>query len=486
MESLNYSRISVKKGRMFDKFSKKIIILVVSLLCFCSVGGAELTDKIEQIISRSDQKKALFVVKIIEAESGNTVYEYNAHQAMTPASNMKLVTSAAALQYLGDDYEFTTTVGMLADALVVIGRGDPLLGDEITNARLGRDANWLFDDIVNILKAADINSISDIIIDSTFFDNNRVHSNWPRGQLNRPYACEVSGLNYNGNCVRITARNIGGRVNLQLKPWTAYLNIKNNVKAVSRGSSAIGSFRNSGTNNITVHGKCRRSAGFDVAIERPAVFFGFLLAERLNAAGIVTNGQLIEKHVNPSPAQKVEVLKEYSTPISQVLYRCNKDSFGLAAECLLKTISAQADANKMNGSWQGGRALISEYLNSLAVSDDEFYIDDGSGLSRKNKLSANAIVKILSDMYNSQQWPIFEESLAVGGQDGTVRKYFGDRRYSGKILGKTGYINGVRTFSGICRTDNGAFIFSILTNNSRTSKTRKAINDIVKVVIDAN
>ena len=169
-----------------------------------------------------------------------------------------------------------------------------------------------------------------------------------------------------------------------------------------------------------------------------------------------------------------------------MFYRCNKDSFGLGAECLLKTISAQANEKKMNGSWQGGRALISRYLNSLSISDDEFYIDDGSGLSRENKLSANAIVEILSNTYNSPQWPIFKQSLAVGGRDGTVRKYFRDRRYSGKIFGKTGYINGVRAFSGICSTDNGEFIFSILTNNSRTSKTRKAINDIVKAVIDAN
>jgi serine-type D-Ala-D-Ala carboxypeptidase/endopeptidase (penicillin-binding protein 4) len=231
-----------------------------------------------------------------------------------------------------------------------------------------------------------------------------------------------------------------------------------------------------------VHGKCRESAGFDVAIERPAALFGVLLAERLNAGGIAAEGELMERHVN---LRKVKVLKEYSTPISQVLYRCNKDSFNLAAESLLKTISAQANRGA-NGSWQGGSVLVSQYLNSLGIGSDEFCIDDGSGLSKENKLSANAIVEVLLNTYESERWQIFKGSLAVGGQDGTIRKYFKDKKYKGKIFGKTGYIKGVKAFSGICETGNGEFVFSILTNNSYNGKTRGAINDIVKAIIDAN
>ena len=470
------------KMLMFKKLDAKIAVFVLFLLCFSSISGAKLTNKIDGIIGHPSQQKVQFAVKIIEARTGEIVYERDAHRAMVPASNMKIVTSAAALQYLGDDYEFTTTVGLLEDKLVVIGRGDPLLGDEKTDAKFGRGAGWLLDDIVEAVKQSDINSISDLVIDSTFFDASRVHADWPMDQLNRPYACEVCGLNYNGNCVRITARNVKGVVQLQTEPQTGYLSIVNNVKAVSNGSSAIGSYRNTGLNNITVYGNCRKPAGFDVAVERPASFFGFLLTERLNAGGIAASGQLMEKHVN---IRKVKVLKEYSTPISQVLYRCNKDSFNLAAESLLKTISAKANRDA-NGSWQGGSELVCQYLNRLGIGSDEFCIDDGSGLSKKNKLSANAIVEVLLDTHKSKRWLIFKESLAVGGQDGTIRKYFKDKKYKGKILGKTGYIKGVKAFSGICDTDNGEFIFSILTNNSYNGKTRAAINDIVEAIIDAN
>lgn len=480
---LNSVRIPVKRLSMFGLLSKKISVFIVYLLCFCSVSFASLGSKIDGIINRPSQKKIQFAVKIVKAATGKVVYERNGHQPMTPASNMKLVISATAMRYLGDDYEFTTTVGLLGDTLVVIGRGDPLLGDKATDAAFGRRENWLLDDIVEAVKQAGADSISGIIIDSIFFDDISVNPNWPISQLNRPYACQIGGLNYNGNCVRITATNVNGRVRLQVKPETAYLNIINKAKAVSKGSSAIGSYRNAGINNITVHGKCRKSAGFDVAIERPAGFFGFLLAERLNSAGISVQGQLIEKHID---TKGMNVLREYNTSIERVLYRCNKDSFNLAAESLFKTISAQANGKKMNGSWQGGHEVISKYLNSLSISSDEFYIDDGSGLSSKNKLSTNAIVKILLNTYKTKQWPIFKGSLAVGGQDGTARKYFKDKKYKGKIFGKTGYIKGVKAFSGVCETNNGEFVFSILTNNSYNGKTRAAINDIVKAIIDTN
>jgi D-alanyl-D-alanine carboxypeptidase len=130
---------------------------------------------------------------------------------------------------------------LLDGKLVVIGRGDPLWGDEKTDAKLGRGVGWIFDDIFETLKQSDVNSVGDVVVDSTFFDDMRVHDSWPRDQINRPYACEVCGLNYNGNCVRITARNVEGQVRLETEPKTGYLNIVNKVKAISKGSSAIGS-----------------------------------------------------------------------------------------------------------------------------------------------------------------------------------------------------------------------------------------------------
>ena len=165
------------------------------------------------------------------------------------------------------------------------------------------------------------------------------------------------------------------------------------------------------------------------------------------------------------------------------LARCNKDSFGLAAEALFKTIAANASLTNKDGSWAAGRQIISRYLSSLGVDRSQFYIDDGSGLSRQNELSAYVITKVLSDVYKGRNWQLYKASLAVGGGDGTISRYFKEQKYKGKVFGKTGYMEGVRSFSGACTTAAGDYIFSILANKTN-GKTRAAFHDIAKAIID--
>jgi D-alanyl-D-alanine carboxypeptidase/D-alanyl-D-alanine-endopeptidase (penicillin-binding protein 4) len=121
----------------------------------------------------------------------------------------------------------------------------------------------------------------------------------------------------------------------------------------------------------------------------------------------------------------------------------------------------------------------------LGIERGEFYIDDGSGLSRGNKLSANAITKVLLDVYKGKNWEVYKNSLATGGIDGTIGKYFKEEKYKGKVFGKTGYIGGVTSFSGVCSGKGRDYIFSILANKTRGG-TREAINDIAKAIIDDN
>ncbi|MHC4466874.1 MAG: D-alanyl-D-alanine carboxypeptidase [Planctomycetota bacterium] len=206
-----------------------------------------------------------------------------------------------------------------------------------------------------------------------------------------------------------------------------------------------------------------------------------ILIEHLTNSGISVKGQFIEKKIDPDAETKHLLI--YRTKLSDVLARCNKNSFGLAAESLVKTIAAESNPYNGNGSWAAGTALISQYLLKLGVEKNEFKIDDGSGLSRNNKLSANVITIVLTSAYNSDNWNLYLNSLAVGGVDGTIAKYFKEKKYKGRILGKTGYISGVKSFSGVCITNNGDYVFSILTNNAN-GNTRTVINNIAKAIID--
>jgi D-alanyl-D-alanine carboxypeptidase/D-alanyl-D-alanine-endopeptidase (penicillin-binding protein 4) len=461
---------------------KKLLISTSFFLCFSGLSQADLAKSIEKIISRSLQQKVTFSIHIIKADSGGTVYDYDAKKSLIPASNMKVITTAAALKYLGPDYEYVTKIGLLGDKLLIIGSGDPLLGDEKTNDMHAREQGWIFRDIADALNRRSITTIDDIIVDSSVFDNQRVHPGWPAKDLNKWYACEVSGLNYNDNCISLSTERIGARVAVSIEPQTGFVELINNVKPISSGSSAVGTYRNSQPNKLTVYGKCRKKVGpFEVAIERPAAFFGFLLAENLATAGIKVKGQFVEKAVGDRG--DFQLLTECSTALTDCLARANKDSLGLVAEALFKTIAAANAPDGRNGSWDKGRELISEYLLRLGIDRDQFYIDDGSGLSRQNQLSAYAITTVLSDVYNRNYWPVYRDSLAVGGVDGTIDKYFKEKKYKGKILGKTGYIDGVKTFSGICSTAEGDFIFSILANNAN-GRTRIVLNKIAQAIIE--
>jgi D-alanyl-D-alanine carboxypeptidase/D-alanyl-D-alanine-endopeptidase (penicillin-binding protein 4) len=461
---------------------KKILISLVFTLCLGTFAKADLTRQVNGIISRPSLKNVKFSIHIVKADSGRTVYSHNSRESLIPASNMKIITTAAALKFLGADYRYKTKVGLCDDTLVVIGSGDPLLGDKITDDKYNRKESWIFEDIIAALEQKRITTVKDIIIDSGIFDDQRVHPSWPKKDLNKPFACEVSGLNFRGNCIDISAKKIGGMVSAYIEPKTAFIKFTNKVIPISKGTSTIGSYRNSRPNEIVIHGKCKSEIGpFAVAIERPAAFFGFLLAENLAKARIKTKGELIEKAV--SKDCNFTVLTEHSTPLADCLARCNKDSFGLAAEALFKTIAANKSITNKNGSWALGRRIISSYLSALGIDRSQFYIADGSGLSRQNELSSYAVTKVLSDVYKSRDWPLYTSSLAVGGVDGTISRYFRELQYKGKILGKTGYISGVKALSGVCNTTDGDYLFSILANKTNGT-TRTAINDIAKAVID--
>lgn len=462
---------------------KRFFIAVLSGIFLSLPATADLGKRIDTILAEPANQKVHFSIHVVKAATTETVYDHDAGELMIPASNMKLVTTAAALHYLGADFEYKTKVGLCENTLVVIGSGDPLFGDPVVDAQRERKSGWIFEDIAAALKRKGITSVEDIVVDTSVFDDERVHPNWPADQLNRWYAAEVSGLNYNDNCVNIIAKNTAGQIAILVQPQTAFLELINEITPVTTGGSAIGAYRNRHPNKLTLKGKCQTQATItDLAIERPAAFFGFLLAENLARAGIKPQGQVIEKVV--ADRSDFKLLTEYTTPISDCLVRSNKRSLGLAAEALLKTIAAESGLCDTGGSWEVGRELIDKYLSdTIGLDRSQFFIDDGSGLSRINELAANALTKLLLNLYKSRKWEMYRDSLAIGGVDGTIGKFFYQSRYKGRIFAKTGYIEGVRAFSGLCITEKGDFIFSILANNIN-GLTRKTLNDIAKAIID--
>jgi D-alanyl-D-alanine carboxypeptidase/D-alanyl-D-alanine-endopeptidase (penicillin-binding protein 4) len=345
------------------------------------------------------------------------------------------------------------------------------------------DARWMLKDVAENLHKNNITSISDVIVDDTVFDNEYVQPSWPKKELNKWYAAEVAGLNYNGNCIEIIAETVGSKVELTLDPPTSYVKIINNCKtAAAQTDTTIWGARPPGSNVITVSGVCyKKCEPIRVTIDRPQAFFGYLLAEEIKRSGVGIRGQLVEREILPQ--DQFKLLAVYHTPMWDVFDRCNKESLEVAAESLLKTIAAYRQPSGKGGTWAQGKQFVSDYLISLGVSSDQFVLDDGCGLSENNRLSANLLTAVLLDIYKKPEWQRFKETLAVGGLEGTIDRYFNEPKYRGKIFAKTGYIGGVKSLSGVCTTASGDRIFSIITNNTNGT-SRQAINDIVKAIID--
>ena len=462
-------------------FTRRQAGVLLLSVCLCGVSLADLTQRLFKAVG-SQQDDEAYSIQVVEPNSGTVLYSHNAHKPLMPASNMKVVTTAAALKYLGPEFEYRTRVGWQNGALVVLSSGDPLLGDKSTDDQHDRQSGWIFEKIVQALREQGITEVNDIIVDTTVFDDQRVHPSWPAKDYNKWYACEVSGLNYNDNCIEVSASNLGDSVAITIEPKTAFVQIINEVEPVTGGDTAIGANRTQQPNRITLFGRCKNREGpFRVAIEQPAAFFGFCLAENLARAGITPKGRLIEKAVEADAGFKP--LAEFVTPLVDCVRRANTDSLGLAAEALLKTIDARRKPDRKNGGWSGGRELIGKYLTDLGIPTEEFVIDDGSGLSRLNRLTTHALSKILLDLYRGGNWELFQGTLAVAGEEGTIDKYFNEAKYRGKIHAKTGYISGVRALSGVCLTNTGPYLFSILSNGPK-GLSRDAINNVPKAIMD--
>ena len=442
----------------------------------------DLQRRIDGILGRPGLGRVFFSARVIHCDAGEAVYEKNAHLALVPASNMKIVTSAAAVEYLGRDFAFVTRVGMCGDALIIKGSGDPLLGDKETDAGNDRSSHPVIQEIVLRLQEQGITSISDIVLDTSIFDSQRVHPNWPADQLHQKYACEVGGINYNGNCVDISAANRNGKVVLDLDPPTGYVQLTNALTIWRSRQSWFSVARTAAPNVLVIQGNCRAQAGpYSVAVENPGLFFGRLLQESLVREGIDVNGEVVEGSLKEGG--EFRELAAFSTPLADCLQRTNKDSLGLAAEAMFKRLGAQSRPDQRQGSWEGGQRVLAEYLRSLGVSEREFVISDGSGLSRDNRLSANALTRVLRHLAAGPDWEFYRSSLAVGGLDGTIEKQFWEKNYRGRVQAKSGYIQAVRALSGVVRTDSGDFIFSFLANRGG-SGSRGAINSAVKAIVD--
>ena len=392
------------------------------------------------------------------------------------ASTTKVFTTAAAIDRLGADYRFRTTLlvqdevgpdGRLPGPLILHGGGDPAISGRLYED----DPLAVFRPWAAALQRRGIRKIQGgLLLDVSFFDDQRIHPDWPAEQEQRWYQAPTSALSYNDNVVLVRATGgirPGAPAVLGFYPAGPHLlSLVSQVRTINGGGAYVGVRRMAGSRTVVASGMVgnRRTWQGDVTVPDPPLYLASALTRVLKEEGIEVESAPAVR-VDPLPANpKRLLLHTHETPIVPVLSVCNKRSQSFYAEQILKTLGAE---RRGKGTWTNGETEVSEFLRSLGLDPARYQLADGSGRSRNNRSSAGAYLDFLVTM--ATRWPkfgAFEPTLAVSGdQDGSLRHRLLGADTRGKVRAKTGNIAGVVTLCGYVTARSGEkYAFSILIN----------------------
>ncbi len=436
-----------------------------------------LSAKITSLVSDPRLFNAQIGVYIESIDYGETIYTQNEHKLFISASNMKIFTTATALLRFGPGFRYKTGVyttgkttdGIMRGDLIVRGHGDPTIAPRFS----GGDTKAYFRSWADSLFNLGITLIDgDIIGDESYFQTDRLGYGWQWDDEPFWYSAQISALSFNDNCIDVTVianEKSGEPPSVILSPPTNYFTIDN--QAITTGPDSTRTLfltRPRLQNVLLVQNSIPQNKPkyFEsISVDDPASYFVFVLKEVLEEKGIKVKGNI--KTVIDRGYYRYDDLSllftHYSPPLSEIIRAVNKRSQNLYAEQLLVTLAAEY-GNMATA--EDGVQVVNSTLSTMGISEDEFLMHDGSGLSRVNLISPNSVGLLLRYMFKNEYFAYFFDSLPIGGIDGSLRKRMTGTPAQGSVFAKTGYVSHVRNLSGYAKSKDGEmFIFSILVNN---------------------
>lgn len=440
---------------------------------------------------------AIAGISVREASSGKLIYEHMGNTRLRPASNMKLLTAAAALSVLGPQYRFATEVyttgivtgSVLNGDLYLKGKGDPtLLQSDL--AKLAKE-----------LREKEITQITGkVYADDTWYDDVRLPLDLPWSDEFTYYGAQISALSASPNedydvgsvVIEVTSGGgIGKPGYIKITPETDYVQIINQVTTVSPdGKKEVKMKREHGSNKIIIEGMIPYNSKLArdwISVWEPTGYALDLFRQALSNEKIKVNGQF-QKGVVPEHARLA--VTHSSMPLSELLVPFMKLSNNAHAEILVKEMGKVV---KGEGSWEKGLEVMDEELKKLGVNTENLVIRDGSGISHVNLVPAHEISQLLYNVQNKVWFPVFLNSLPVAGMEekmtgGTLRKRMKTAPLKENVRAKTGSISTVSTLAGYIKTKSGKkLIFSILLNNLTEDEKGKDIEDkLMKILAEDN
>lgn len=438
-------------------------------------------------------------VHIVEIDTGRDVYSYNADTRRIIASNTKLVSSAAALDRLGPTYFFETPVFLrgnmhgnsLDGDLGVVGGGDPTISGRFSNG----DSFAVFRHWAARLKELGIRRIDgDLYLATGFFDDQWVHPDWPKDQLDRWYEAPVASLSFNDNCVLVKAegvRTVSGNARISLVPALPFYKLKGSVSLTSNPRKEwirIGRKTASPTaeeaRTFEISGRIhRRTEQLDkwVTVANPVTYFGVALRHALLEEGVELTGRVLKVRSLSGSWRQVTV---HRSDLLTALEIVNKRSQNFYAEAVTKTLGAETCGE---GTWEAGLRTIREFLDEVGLDRSAYSLADGSGMSRNNRFTPRQLTTLLRHMHGHRWSAEYRSTLPVSGEkDLSWEKRLASAAYRDRVWSKTGTLNGVSTLSGYARGRSGKlYAFSILGNRSKANwRSKNAQDAVLRALID--
>lgn len=485
-----------------------LVVLTIALLPYtnkenvtyvnASDDYAELGHQINVILNDPKLDGSVTGVSLRSAETGEILYEHFGDVRLRPASNMKLLTAAAALETLGENYQFTTEVltdgkvkgKVLQGNLYLKGKGDPTL--------LKED----FDQFAEQLRKKGISKIhGNLVGDDTWYDDVRLSQDIPWTDETEYYGAQVSALTLSPNTdydtgtviVEVNPSTKAGKpAEYKLTPDTNYVKIINKAITVEKdGKKKITVQRDHGTNTIIVEGTIPIGASASkewMSVWEPTEYALDVFKQSLLKKGIQFIGKT-QVQTGKTPEKSQLLLEKKSMPLKEVLVPFMKLSNNGHAEMLAKEMGKVIHGE---GSWDKGLDVIKNTASNLGVNAETIELRDASGMSHITTIPANEISKLLYAVQQKSWYQTYLSSLPVAGDSdrfvgGTLRNRMKEPPAKGNVVAKTGSLSGVSTLSGYVRTKSGErIIFSIMNNNFIASNITSIQDQIATAIANYN
>lgn len=460
------------------------IVLLCLLICLHLLAGAQTPAPVKWLLQAPYMRGASFSLVVKDVQEGRTVYSYDTDRLQSPASVLKTVATATALEILGEDYRYPTTLeydgilenGTLEGNLYIKGSGDPSLG----SSHFAPGQNKFLSTWIAALQKAGIKHITgSVISDESIFDTEGVSIKWLREDMGNYYAPGSYGISIFDNMYKLSLQTGAAGTRPVLKgtePDIPFIRFKNYLKAAPVSSDSayiIGAPLDDVRYLYGVLSANREAYVLKGDIPDPALYLARYLTDQLQQKGIRVDGSpscyRIEVEENRwKKGERKEIVTTYSPTLREIASICNHVSHNLYADALVKTVGLQYKPrrNEMISSFGRGVQVVKEYWEKKGLDVFPLRMNDGSGLAPADKVSAGFMGELLVYMATeSAVSDAFIASLPQAGIEGSVRNFLKGSKLQGKAHLKSGGITGVRSYAGYITKDGRTYAVAVFSNN---------------------